>query len=140
MKVYVVGPNLNDQSKGQFHVHAAGCADLKRMARCDGAYREELTHEPVDLETQEAVARHVYDNGIMEEGETGLDYLSEFHFFPCCERMPLGGAPLKEDLLQVVECLEELGRGGTVLECDGIEGALFHAAELVRKAAEAIDD
>jgi hypothetical protein len=137
MKVYVIGPNLRDQSKGQFHVHAAGCADVKRMARREPAYRDELEHGPVDLPTMEAVGRHMYDNGIMSEEETGLDYLSEFHFFPCCETMPLGGEPTKEELLQVVECLEELGRGGTVLECDGLEGALFHAAELVRKAVEA---
>lgn len=28
--VTILGPNLRDQSKGSFHVHRAGCADLHK--------------------------------------------------------------------------------------------------------------
>lgn len=87
MKVTVCGPNLRDQSKGTFHVHAAGCADLKRGARKDIAYRDGWT---IDAETRVDVAEDVYDNGIMQEDETGADYLFDFYFFPCCAALPVG--------------------------------------------------
>jgi len=32
-RITVIGPNLRDQSKGSFLVHAAGCADLSKLSR-----------------------------------------------------------------------------------------------------------
>ena len=36
MKLTIHGPNLIDQSKGDFHVHAAGCRDNHREVRMKG--------------------------------------------------------------------------------------------------------
>lgn len=82
--LYVVGPNLRDQSKGSFHVHDANCGDMQRMARRDSAFAMELRDgRPVEFKTQVEVAEYVYDNGIMTDDETGEDYLFDFHFAPC---------------------------------------------------------
>lgn len=80
MNVTIVGPNLRDQSQGQFHVHATGCGDL-RQPKYD-------TGEPpmvVDVESQEQVAEYVYADIIDENPDGGGPeaYVSEFHFAPC---------------------------------------------------------
>lgn len=88
MRVRIVGPNLLDQSKGSFHVHAANCSDLTRMAKRDFAYRDELLNGGwYDVRSRCEVAEIIYDNGIMQEGESGLDYLFDFYFFPCCDKL-----------------------------------------------------
>jgi hypothetical protein len=76
--VTICGPNLNDQSKGQFHVHAADCADLVRGARREPAYREGWT---IEAATATEVCDEVYppEDFECESGE----YLSDLHFFPC---------------------------------------------------------
>lgn len=79
-RLYVVGPNLRDQSKGSFHVHAVGCRDMIRMGARDPEF---LNATPVEFKTLVEVAEYVYDNGIMAEDETGADYLFDFHFAPC---------------------------------------------------------
>jgi hypothetical protein len=33
MTVRISGPNLRDQTKGSFHVHREGCADIKKAAK-----------------------------------------------------------------------------------------------------------
>lgn len=83
--LHVVGPNLRDQSKGSFHVHAVGCRDMQRMARRDPEFAAELRQYPegVEFSTCVEVAEYIYDNGIMSDDETGADYLSDFYFAPC---------------------------------------------------------
>jgi hypothetical protein len=83
--LHVVGPNLRDQSQGSFHVHAVGCRDMQRMARRDPEFAAELRSCPdgVEFSTRIEVAEYIYDNGIMDEDETGADYLHDFHFAPC---------------------------------------------------------
>jgi hypothetical protein len=76
--VTVIGPNLRDQSKGSFHVHAAGCADIKRSARRDPEFENGWD---IDAENLTEVVDAVYppeDFGC-ESGE----YLDEFHIAPC---------------------------------------------------------
>lgn len=84
MRVTICGPNLRDQTRGEFHVHAEGCGDLARGARREPAYREGWT---IDAASPEDVAMAVYDPD--EHGydpETEIDnYVGEFHFFPCTE-------------------------------------------------------
>lgn len=75
----IVGPNLPSEAKATFHVHAEGCADLKRgwIARC----RDGWTMEAASRFDVEADA---YDFAPAEsEGYTLGDYQSEFHFAPC---------------------------------------------------------
>lgn len=80
-RLVIVGPNLPAtlNRKGEFHVHAEGCAHLKR-----NPLRTYAQGEPAyEFATCVEVAEHVYDNGIMTEDETGEDYLFDFHFAPC---------------------------------------------------------
>jgi hypothetical protein len=91
MKVTVCGPNLRDQSKGEFHVHAAGCADLARGARREPMYRDGWT---LDVASRLAVAAEMYADQIDEnEGNAPYDapagYLADFHFFPCTSALPM---------------------------------------------------
>lgn len=79
-KVTVIGPNLRDQSKGQFIVHAAGCADIARLARREPEVRNAWTISAASLEE---IAEEVYADIIEETGETPAAYLSDFHFCPC---------------------------------------------------------
>lgn len=77
--VTIVGPNLRDQSKGTFHVHAAGCADLTRNRNLRG--EQTMT---INASSLEGIAANVYEDIIAEnDGNTGADYLGEFHFAPC---------------------------------------------------------
>lgn len=88
MRVTIIGPNLRDQSRGDFHVHAAGCADIARMAAREPAYTDGWT---IEAETRESVADDVYADIIDERGGEPADFLDEFHFFPCCAELPRGG-------------------------------------------------
>jgi hypothetical protein len=107
MNVRICGPNLYDQSKGDFHVHADGCGDLKHYGPgrrfggdADGA-RETLV---VDATVRGCVLA-VYDNGILDEavaeypyghdGQTVTKeeladspmYAGDFWFAPCCGKL-----------------------------------------------------
>lgn len=78
MRVTICGPNLRDQSKGSFHIHAAGCADLKRGARLEPEYRNGWT---IDADSRLEVCEDVYPSD-QYECEPG-DFIYDLHFFPC---------------------------------------------------------
>lgn len=91
MKVRVCGPNLNDQRRGTFHVHADGCGDLTKYGPgrkyggdCRGE-REML----VDAETAVDVVWAVYTDhlhegyGEDERDKVAEEWVSDFHFAPC---------------------------------------------------------
>lgn len=85
MNVTICGPNLNDQSKGTFHVHATGCVHLTIGARREPEYRNGWTF---DADTRVSVAGHVYEDQIAESDEVAEDYVPDFHFFDCCAGLP----------------------------------------------------
>lgn len=141
MNLAVCGPNLRDQTKGGIHVHEAGCRDLKRGRADEPAYADAWL---IEADTKMEVVEAIYPPGefgwdTTDEREVDA-YASDVYFFPCCSILPFGspsGAPVPPDeLRQVVECLEELARGGCVLEIDGLERALFEAADAVRTLAD----
>jgi len=82
MRVTICGPNLRDQSKGQFHVHAEGCADLRRNASLQRE-PEYMNGWTIEAATRDEVGDHIYEDhiaeGSMEPGEGKHDC----HFFPC---------------------------------------------------------
>jgi hypothetical protein len=78
MRVTICGPNLRDQSKGTFHVHAAGCADLIKHARREPEYSNGWT---IEAFSRAHVCDEVYPPGDFE-CEPG-EYVHDFHFFPC---------------------------------------------------------
>jgi hypothetical protein len=81
-KVCIIGPNLLDQSKGQFHVHAAGCADTKKAQY--RMHRDDVRH-PYSVTSKQDVVELIYSDMIADEpGSTWEDFLDDdIHFFPC---------------------------------------------------------
>jgi hypothetical protein len=81
MKVIVVGPNLNDQSKGQFHVHLSGCHDLVKNARREPEYKNGWE---IDVHSVRDVVEAVYSDFIFHnDKEPWTEFVSEIHFAPC---------------------------------------------------------
>lgn len=91
MKVIVVGPNLRDQSKGQYHAHAAGCADLKKAIY--SIHREDLAY-PVEVSSIYEIVEFVYSDFLDEDSNYADDPsltwedIHEIHFFPCTDALP----------------------------------------------------
>lgn len=83
MNVTIIGPNLRDQSKGQFHVHAAGCRDIARTLLANG--QSERDTSTFDFPTREAIVAEWYDFAYDEDPE-GC-YL-DFWFAPCVASLP----------------------------------------------------
>jgi hypothetical protein len=88
MTVRISGPNLRDQTKGSFHVHREGCADIKKAAKSDPAFSKREAHV-LDVASAQDVAEFIYADQIAENGDSPLDYLSDFHFAPCTADLPL---------------------------------------------------
>ena len=95
MNVKIFGPNLNDQSKGTFHVHADGCAHEKFYGpgKKFGGEREAM---PVKIAScfeasQFIYADHACDNNV-EGSPEYIEYLedaiSDFYFAPCTKGLP----------------------------------------------------
>ena len=79
-KLTILGPNLRDQSKGSFHVHAAGCADLGRH-RGEESYTAEFDSidEVVDLFYEDIMAEELENHGEVNRSW----YDNDFHVLPC---------------------------------------------------------
>lgn len=105
MKVTICGPNLNDQSKGQFHIHAADCAHLVRLASREPEYRYGWT---IVAETRDEVGDEIYadmiEEGSMEPGEGA----SDCHFFPCCDALLTTDERDHEETLPGGDALEDI--------------------------------
>ena len=80
MRLTIHGPNLNDQSKGSFRVHAAGCADNGREVRRNGSSYPFTD----DFASRTEVAALIYADQIAESADDAAAYVSDFHFAPCC--------------------------------------------------------
>lgn len=84
--VSVFGPNLRDQSKGQFHVHAVGCADIARTERRDPAYADPMT---IEITCKDDAVLDVYSDFIEHNDCEPIEgYRSDLYFFPCCGNLP----------------------------------------------------
>lgn len=83
MKVRIHGPNLYDQSKGQFHVHSADCGDNRKYGP-GGKLGGDDPGWVVEVESLEEVVLEVYADHLDENpGVKPLDWVDEFHFAPC---------------------------------------------------------
>jgi len=76
-KIKIFGANLRDQSKGQFVIHSADCADCAKLEKL----REHFVVETHDSEL--SVSRSIWSDMINEGSMTAEDGLSEIHFAPC---------------------------------------------------------
>lgn len=82
MKVVVIGPNLWKQDKGQFHVHAVGCADINRDPHRYG-YRQAAPHMVIEANSPDAVGDEIYADHIGEGSMNPGEGTSDCHFAPC---------------------------------------------------------
>jgi hypothetical protein len=91
MNVRVCGPNLFDQSKGTFHVHADGCQDLRKYGpeyKGKDAKGGDLNGNRgmlIEDATFDKVVTETYADQIAEDplGDWE-DYFRDFWFAPCC--------------------------------------------------------
>jgi len=80
MKLKIFGANLRDQSKGQFVVHAADCADCKKLEKI-GEYCCIEEHS-----TRLSVSASIWADCIAQGDDTTPESgLGEIHFAPCCK-------------------------------------------------------
>jgi len=99
MNVKIFGPNLRDQSKGQFHVHAAECGDCKHYGPEGKFGGEGGEHdEPVVfVETAAGCCEYVYGDIVTSDygyqpGSAEYDdlidaWISDFWFAPCVKEL-----------------------------------------------------
>lgn len=83
VRVAIFGPNLHDESKGSFHVHAADCTDRANYGPA-GRYGGEYGAWVLDAASKRDVVEHVYDAQLAE----GSDYEScsdDIWFAPCLQ-------------------------------------------------------
>jgi hypothetical protein len=77
MKLKIFGPNLENQSKGQFVVHAADCADCKKLEKIG-----ENLHV-VEHNSFWDVSADLNSDLIREGSITADEGLMDIHFAPC---------------------------------------------------------
>lgn len=96
VKVRIMGPNLNFQQKGQFHVHAAECGDCQRYgpSRYYGGDADGEQEPVVEVTSMDDVSAYIYadhlsDYGLTLDDEDGQEligaWLSDFWFAPCLD-------------------------------------------------------
>lgn len=77
MRVVVIGPNLVDQSKGQFHVHKEGCNDTKK-------YRGQPLDYVIDVETRKDIVLDIYPPNEFDYNEdTEWMNMDDMYLAPC---------------------------------------------------------
>jgi hypothetical protein len=80
MRVTVIGPNLRNQSKGLFHVHAEGCADIAK--RYSAAELSES--DSAEYATLQELVEDMYDGQLQDDpSATWQEYAPDFHVLPC---------------------------------------------------------
>lgn len=113
MDVRVCGPNLRDQSKGTFHVHRDGCADLRKYGPqysgpdAKGGDTNGNCELLIDNATVEDVVSVTYSDQLAESNGDWEDYVSDFWFAPCCSDMhaiPYEALPYPGEVVVVYEC------------------------------------
>jgi hypothetical protein len=92
MDVVICGPNLVNQTKGQFHVHTAECGDLDKMKRREPAYRPE-NRMAIEADSRQEIVEWLYDDHMTEEERdrgTTPDWreYDDIYLFPCLKALP----------------------------------------------------
>lgn len=83
MEVVILGPNLPTRDE-TFHVHRAGCKDLRKMH-----YRNHL-EDPIEMASHEEVAKYIYPPEDFEyDPAKWPEYDLDFKYFNCCAALPL---------------------------------------------------
>lgn len=83
--VAIFGPNLRDQSKGEFHIHAADCHDCGNY----GPNKKFGGDESMVLDTisRAEVVHFIYADQLAEGASTKL-CAKQVYFAPCLKELP----------------------------------------------------
>jgi hypothetical protein len=81
MVVKIHGPNLLDQSKGQFRVHTSDCRDNDRVAGSDYPWS-------IDVSSKYDVVVAVYGDILDEDSDSYESCRDDIYFEPCCSDLP----------------------------------------------------
>jgi hypothetical protein len=82
--VTIHGPNLIDQSKGTFHVHAAGCRDNHREVVNNGSECPwTIEADSIQAIVEEVYSDHMAEHEAGSKWATWEPYRSDFHVLPC---------------------------------------------------------
>lgn len=127
----IAGPNL--QSGSTFHVHKAGCSDLKRRVVYRGAQVDTAEYASVQEVVEDIYADMMAENDPDSEYATWQGYVSEFDFFPCCGEIP-------DVVAEVPEATEEISE--TSLQADQPDATVITSSKApttkgTKKAKEA---
>lgn len=88
MKVHVIGPNLPDQSNGSFHVHAEGCADVKRNRDYRSPEFKTDRETTVDVADMDELVAYVYADQLAEDDSLkASDLVNDFYVFGCAKAL-----------------------------------------------------
>lgn len=134
--VVVCGPNLSSaaQRKGDLHVHAEGCGDLKHYGpgRKFGGDTNGEQETKLRVNDKTEVAESVYSDHIEEGGDTAADYLSSFHFAPCV-KLPEVAATPNEQAERIAEeyTSEELAAARKLIEAKTVEERVEQARKML---------
>lgn len=81
--VVIVGPNLQGgaQRKGAFHVHAAGCADLRHYG--EGRKFGGDTGWDVEVSSRREIVEEIYADHIAENPGASWEDYDDLHVAPC---------------------------------------------------------
>lgn len=118
MQVTIYGPNLADQAKGTFHVHAAECRD---PAPRELGYGHQAEGWTIEVPSRWGATLEVYSDHIREAGDPSeahlRGYLDDLWFAPCCRELPEGS------ILEAQECaLPGYTERHVVELCPGLPG------------------
>lgn len=83
MKVTIHGPNLHDQSKGDFRVHTEACRDNQKEIRYNGSEGPWT----IDADSEQDVAEALYADHIAEGSTTLEGALGSIYFAPCVREL-----------------------------------------------------
>lgn len=126
IRVTIAGPSLRDQSKGNFEVHAAGCADIAKKAKRDLAFADDRTWS-MDAASADEVGDEIYADHIAEGSMEPGESTSDCHFAPCC-RFPgtgpdtaaeTGRASLTNSRRRALIQLADAASEGAAIEVNG---------------------
>jgi hypothetical protein len=84
MRIHIMGPNLfGTGTMETFHVHAEGCADVKRAPVYQGPDHKADRDNATEFATLTEIAEYVYD---FEDNPA--DLVGDFRVFPCASELP----------------------------------------------------
>lgn len=90
MRLKIHGPNLQDQTKGDFVAHAADCKDNSKVKYLFGSDQEgQNAAWEIEADTVREVVEAVYEDFIFHnDKDPWMSFVSDIHFAPCCDGLP----------------------------------------------------